>query len=525
MLIDARQIEARSTLNAAICIVGGGAAGITLALEFAGTPLDVIVIESGGLSYSSATQALARGTVVGLDYGDLEAERVRQLGGTTDHWGGECRSLDPQDFAERPWIHHSGWPIGRDDLVPFFKRAARVVEIEGYEQFVLQDWDSIIRRYPPLEVLRFDGGNVEPRIFQNSAPTRFGQRYRTDLERMANVRVLLNANLTGFEADTTRREVRGAQVACLDGPRFTVRAKTYVLGTGTIENARILLAAAGPDRQSFGNEHDLVGRYFLDHVSFREVALMLPGRRSGFEAHKALRGQNAVSVAFTEQAQRERQLSNFTMFFIPQAAGAEESAVRSFKTLVGAARMRTVPDELFSHLSEVMSDLPNVARYAWNRLSNRDEEISFFDMTMLMEQMPNPDSRVRLGRERDALGMPLAELDWRLNDLDRVMLVRAFEHTAREIGADGVGRMRIRIAEDGRDAFEHVNHSHHPMGTTRMHDDPRRGVVDRNCRVHGMANLYIAGASVFPTGGAASPTYNLVALAIRLADHIKTLRG
>src|SRR6185369_15788924 len=259
MLQDARQIVADSRLSAAVCIIGGGAAGITLALELAGSALDVIVLESGGLSYNSGTQALARGAIVGLPYSELEGERVRQLGGCTDHWGGECRPLDAEDFAPRPWIPHSGWPITQAELVPYLKRAAKIVEIDGYEQFAAPDWDSTVHRFPPMAALRFEGHNVLPRVFENSPPTRFGQRYRADLEAAGNVRILLNANLTGFDTDETRCQVQSVQAACLGGPRFTVQARTFILATGTIENARILLAASGPDRKDFGNEHDLVG--------------------------------------------------------------------------------------------------------------------------------------------------------------------------------------------------------------------------------------------------------------------------
>jgi choline dehydrogenase-like flavoprotein len=525
MLQDARQIAAGSTLSAAVCIIGGGPAGITLALELAGTALDVIVLESGGLAYSSATQALARGAIVGLPYNDLEGERVRQLGGCTDHWGGECRPLDAEDFKPRPWIPHSGWPVTVAELVPYFRRVAQIVEIDGYEKFEAPDWDSTIRRFPPMAALRFDGGNVLPRVFENSPPTRFGQRYRADLEAARNVRVLLNANLTGFETDETRCEVRNVQVACLGGPRFAVQARTFILATGTIENARILLAASGPDRKGFGNEHDLVGRYFHEHVAYHDVGQMLPARRSDVGPHKAMLAAGAVAAAFTEDAQRERQLPNFTIFFDPQRAGSEPPSVRSFKTLVGGIRVRTMPNHVFGHLRQVLLDLPTVASYAWHRLSHSDEPIGYFDVTLLMEQIPNPDSRVRLQRERDALGMPLPELDWRLTDLDRAMLLKAMDHTAREVGAAGVGRMRIRIAEDGHDIMGVMSDSHHPMGTTRMHDDPRQGVVDRNCRIHGMANLYVAGASVFTNGGAACPTYNLVALAVRLADHVKAIQA
>jgi choline dehydrogenase-like flavoprotein len=523
MLQDARQIASGSTLNAAVCIIGAGAAGITIALELANSPLDVILLESGGLDYNSTTQGLARGTIVGLPYSELDGERLRYLGGCTNHWGGECRPLDEEDFLARCWIPHSGWPITLDDVVPYLKRAARVVEIAGYEQFAAPDWDSTVKRFPPMAALRFDGGNVEPRVFENSPPTRFGQRYRTDLENAGNIRVLLNTNLTGFDTDDERKQVRAVNVACLNGPRFTVNARTFIVATGAIENARILLAASGPDRQGFGNQHDLVGRYFHEHVAYQDVAMMVPARESAFQPHQAMLERGTVATAFTKEAQAARELPNFTIFFDPQRSGSEPSSVRSFKTLVGKARIHQIPDHVLGHLREVLLDLPTVTRYVWHRLSTHDEPIGYFDVTLLMEQIPNPDSRVRLGRERDALGMPLPELDWRLTDLDRAMLLKALDHTAREIGADSVGRMKLRIAEDGHDALEKMQHSHHPMGTTRMHDDPRQGVVDRDCCVHGMTNLFVAGSSVFTNGGAACPTYNLVALSIRLADRIKTL--
>lgn len=523
MLQDARQIASGSTLNAAVCIIGAGAAGITIALELANTPLDVILLESGGLDYSSTTQGLARGAIAGLPYGELDGERLRYLGGCTNHWGGECRPLDEEDFLPRAWIPHSGWPIRLADLVPYLKRAARVVEIPGYDQFAAPDWDSTVKRFPPMAALRFEGDNVEPRVFENSPPTRFGQRYRADLENTGNVRVLLNANLTGFDTDDERKQVRTVKVACLNGPRFTVQAKTFIVATGAIENARILLAASGPDRQGFGNQYDLVGRYFHEHVAYQDVAMMLPARASSIEMHKTMLANGAVAAAFTQEAQAARELPNFTIFFDPQRSGSEPSSVRSLKTLVGKARIHKIPDHVLGHLREIMLDLPTVAKYAWHRASVGDEVVGYFDVTLLMEQIPNPDSRVRLRSERDALGMPLPELDWRLTDLDRAMLLKALDHTARQIGADGVGRMKLRIAEDGHDALEHMQNSHHPMGTTRMHDDPRQGVVDRDCKVHGMANLFVAGSSVFTNGGAACPTYNLVALSIRLADRIKAI--
>jgi choline dehydrogenase-like flavoprotein len=523
MFVDARKLPAGERHEAAVCIVGAGAAGITLAREFAGTSTDVIVLESGGLSHNAATQALARGKVIsdgklGVEYSDLEVERVRFFGGATDHWGGDCRPLDPVDFLERPWVPHSGWPFGLAELAPYYRRAAPVVEIGSYEQFAIPDWEALVRARPPRSMPSFSAKTlVTPRVFQDSPPTRFGKRYRAELEGAANVKVFLNANLVGMETDAGRHEVQGVQVACLGGPKFTVKARAYVLATGTIENARLLLSEA----KGFGNDSGMVGRFFQEHIAHRSVAQMLPAEQLSFTAYRAGNEHGTTAASFTDEAQREHQLPNFTIFLQPVRIGAETPAVRSFQTLVGGARAGAVPDRLWTHIRQVLSDLPTVTRYAMRRASTSDAQIGLFEIVMVLEQMPNPDSRVRLGRERDALGVPVAELEWRLTDLDRDAMLKCVDIVTREIGASGAGRAKALVPEDGQGWLDRVVHSHHPMGTTRMHVDPRRGVVDGNCRVHGMDNLYVAGASVFPTAGAASPTYSIVALAIRLADHLK----
>lgn len=520
MLVDARKLPSGNRLTAAVCVIGAGAAGITLAREFAGTATDIIVLESGGTAYDSAAQALARGKNIGLEYFDLEGERVRQLGGCTGHWGGECRPLDPEDFSVRDWVPYSGWPFGRTELEPYYRRATKVVEIGEYDRFQL-GWDEITRANEAFQAIRFTTGNVHPRAFQNSPPTRMGTRYGPELDAAKNIQVLLNANLTGFETEDDGKTVTGAKVACLGGPNLTVAARVFVLAAGTIENARLLLIASGPDGKGFGNEHGMVGRFFQEHIAHRELAHMVPASRPSINAYKASMQQGSVAAAFTEAAQRERKLPNFLIFFDAYLAGSEPPPIRSFKAIVGGVREQTVPDRFWTHLGNVMSDLPGVTRYAFRRMSTPDEPVGYFEIGFVAEQVPNPDSRVRLGKDRDAFGLPLVELNWQLTDLDRAFMLRALDHTVREVGASGLGRVKIVIPENGDGWLNRISPSHHPMGTTRMHSDPRQGVVDANCRVHGMANLYVASASVFPCSGAGSPTYTVVTLAIRLADHLK----
>jgi choline dehydrogenase-like flavoprotein len=136
------------------------------------------------------------------------------------------------------------------------------------------------------------------------------------------------------------------------------------------------------------------------------------------------------------------------------------------------------------------------------------------------EQAPNPDSRVVLSRERDALDCPRVALCWRTSPLDKRTAHRAREIFGEELWRAGAGRLQSSLEGEGKPWPARLRGARHHMGTTRMHSDPRRGVVDANCRVHGIANLYVAGSSVFPTSGAANPTLTIVALALRLAGHV-----
>jgi choline dehydrogenase-like flavoprotein len=148
-------------------------------------------------------------------------------------------------------------------------------------------------------------------------------------------------------------------------------------------------------------------------------------------------------------------------------------------------------------------------------------QIESIGVVTRIEQAPNPDSRVVLVRDRDQLGVHRAALDWRLSDVDRENVRRTLEIFGAEIGAAGIGRLKILHGENETGWPDDLDGGQHHMGTTRMSDDPKQGVVDSDCRVHGMSNLFVAGSSVFPTPGGATPTLLLVALALRLADHLK----
>jgi choline dehydrogenase-like flavoprotein len=525
MLADARSVPEGTRLETDVCIVGAGAAGITLALELSGSPLRVTVLESGGLEFEPETQALNQGPSIGLPYTDLIVPRLRYLGGTTNHWGGICRPFDEADFEPREGIRFTGWPLKKSDVDPFYPRAVRVVGLPT------QDWD--LRHWASGDApvpLRLDGERIVSRVAQQVEPElrSFGARYRDELRSATNVTVYLHASVTDVQTDESGRHASSVRVATLTGSSFSVRAKVFVLATGAVENARVLLVSNERRPAGLGNQNDLVGRFFSEHPRFLAGVIVPSGPHPNlgfYDDHRVggslMRGYLASSKDF----QLAEGLLDLQIRLEPGYGDAPDDAAdfaRHVMTLAAdldswqkiAIPGPPVPVPYLDVIREALDSPEDTYIY----LRGRIETIG---VTTRIEQAPNPDSRVVLVRERDELGVRRVALDWRLSEVDRRNVRRTLELFGAEVGRAGIGRLRILYREDDSGWPDTLGGGQHHMGTTRMSDDPRQGVVDRDCRVHEMSNLYVAGSSVFPTPSGGTPTLTLVALAIRLADHLK----
>jgi choline dehydrogenase-like flavoprotein len=530
MIIDARRLPHGTILEADICIIGAGPGGISLAREFQGAPFRVILLEGGRMSHDGASQALYKGENVGVNYENLEKARSRYFGGASNCWGGFCRPMDPHDFEVRDWIPNSGWPIKRADLMPYYRRAHALLELGPFE-YDPPTWESWIGR-SDARLLPLERNRVINIISQLSPPTRFGQRYYDDITRSGNVTAYLDANVTEIEAPGTGSHVRGLQVRTLAGGSFRVTARTYVLATGGIETPRLLLASNRYQPAGVGNTHDCVGRYFMDHPRLRSgtIAFRDPKANNGiYDLHNAFAGRLAARgvkigayFGLTEQIQREERIGNTRCYAVPRFVGDDhvsyEAAERLRRAIRGAGSLlRSSPSDII----KLLRHLPNVAMMAVAARLRFPLFTGRFALETVVEPAPSPDSRVTLGTERDALGVPRVRVDWRVGELEKRTIRRAQEILAQELARTGTGDVVVDAPRDNEAWPDTLMGCWHHMGTARMHADPRQGVVDTNCRVHGMENLFIAGSSVFPTCGSDMPTITIVALALRLAEHIK----
>ncbi|MGH7650270.1 MAG: FAD-dependent oxidoreductase [Gemmatimonadaceae bacterium] len=515
MHIDARTLPDGTVLEGDVCIVGAGAAGITIARELGKTPLNVLLLEGGGFDFDPKMQELYRGDIIGEPYYPLQAASLHYFGGTTGHWAGWCSPYEPIDFQKRDWIPHSGWPIRREDLDPFYARAQPILDLGPYK-YAAADWKN---GDPDRVPLLPDSRDFWTKMWQFSPPTRFGTKYRSEIVNAPNIHLYTHANVVEVEANEGLSAVQSVRIRTFEGKEYRAHAKRFVLACHTIQNARLLLASNSRARNGLANENDLVGRYFMEHLEMPAAELVLenpektkPDLYALDMTRRTPRGEIAISPA----AQREYGVLHGTTAVEAGTYGEPVESTFQFMDTATVTAIRKWEEGGKKGPAPLTESAPPPARGAGNAQR-------FFHLTTRQEQAPNPDSRVTLSAEKDALGMSRARLDWQLTELDKRSMRTFYQLLGREMGRTGTGRVQIRewLLSDDKTWPGFISGGWHHMGTTRMHSDPKQGVVDANCRAHSLGNLYIGGAGVYPTAGAVNPTLTLVALALRLADHLK----
>jgi choline dehydrogenase-like flavoprotein len=532
MFVDAREVEFGAVIKTDVCVVGGGIAGLTLARELDRRGIETCLLESGGFTSDRETRALSRGESVGVPHEVVAGSRSRYLGGASNSWDGCCQPLDDQDFAARDWVPHSGWPITAADLRPYYEQAHALLRL-GPNNYDLGFWVSQLQR-SDVRRLSLSTDRLVDSLSLFSSPESFGSLYRKELGRATRLRVFLYANVVEFETDPSGTAARQAVVLSLRGRKMFVTARLFVLAAGAIENARILLASNKARRSGLGNMYGLVGRYFMDHPSILagEVQCVDEWKSNRLYDECLNRGnpeQSAFGTCFTAHVQltpavqrREGLLNSrmdFSSVYADEHPGITQTIVELKRALIDREKLRDRVPMLLARLARQPLETLQYAATHWLRFRRLVRGVR---LHALIEPLPDPDSRVTLSDEQDELGMARVRVQWRLDGLVQRTFDRACSIFAEELDRAGIAKVSLGPSLQGRDWRTEIEFvpSHHQLGTTRMHNSPRSGVVDRHGLVHGMRNLFIAGGSVFPTAGAAPPALTVIALALRMADRL-----
>jgi choline dehydrogenase-like flavoprotein len=545
-LSDLRTPDHTGDVAGDVVIVGGGAAGLTLAHALGTAGKSVLLLEAGGDRRTKKSQEFYRGELTDkVVHPSTDNYRVRAIGGTSTIWGGRAIPFDPIDFEKRGWVPGSGWPSSRESLAGYYEKAMEASEAGRPEFCPEHALPGAQKELAP----GLDGEFVRTTIERFSMPTNFWRRYGEELTRAPNVRIVKDAPVVHIQLAADGNSADWIEVASPDGSRNRVRGRSYVLALGGLETTRLLLASNDVRPSGIGNDSDHLGRNYMSHLCATSGTISFAGPPDRV-AHDYALDPDGIYVRrrlwLTEKAQRDFSLLNTTFrTHLPEPADPSHgdailSAMFLVKDMVLYEYSRKFVESpvswagRFSHVGNIARQPFRLASFGADWLKRRtfaERKLpsvvlgsleNRYELEFHAEQAPNPDSRLTLSAERDAYRMPRLKVDWRITDLDLASLEKSYGLLARELAQSGAGTLEFNREKLTEKARRHGIVGGHHIGTTRISADPKTGVVDPTCRVHGVSNLYVASASVFPTSGQANPTLTLLALTFRLAEHLAT---
>lgn len=558
MILNGNHPQVPAQIEADVVIVGAGIAGIVLALELSATGLHVLLVEAGGTAFARATQDFYQAsTVEPHSHGPVDMFRRRVLGGSSTVWGGRCIPFDPVDFTERDWMPHARWPIEYRDVARHYPKALEWLDA-GTPEFSTDDADG--------GWIASGGDVVLDRIEKFSPPLDLGAHYRKRLRSTPRLTVLTNAPVSRILTYGRGAHVRGVEMAAGAGTRRIVAlAEKVVLCTGGIETVRLLLSSDHDRPCGLGNEHDLVGRFYQCHLEGEvgHIRFDNPADAMAFDYRRTAGGIYCRRYLWlSPEAQRREQLAGLVLrpshpnivdpahrhpvlsamylaknWIVPEYARKMTSLEDIKRQSIMGDTLRARASFHSSHLRNVVAGAPQLAAFTAGFARRRTfarrklpsvllhDRRGIYPLDFNAEQEPNPQSRITLGAQRDALGMRRVRIDWRTTSADHERLAAGLQLMARALPSGS--SMALHFNEDDLAIARErqVPVGGHHIGTVRMAHNAHEGVCDANCELFGTEGLFLAGAGVFSTSGFANPTLTLVALTLRLAAHIASLAG
>lgn len=552
MKLNAEQLNENAMIESDVVVVGSGPAGITLAHDFIGSGLSVNVLESGGETQNYAAQKLSEGELSGHLYEALESTHIRQVGGTANHlilkmtdkqYGYRYTPMEEMDFEQRDCLPNSGWPISKADLDPYYARVQEKCEIGHY------DYSAAYWNRGQFELLPLPEEKAENSVFMFGPTRKFNHDFPLEISNADNVNIYTNATVVELICADDGETVEKALVRLFDGKEIYFKAKQFIIAANALQTPRLLLSSRRYHPNGIGNQYDNVGRYYMDHT-------LLPSgnffpydakyiNKMGFYDMQGIDGASILGrISLTQAFKKQQSLRNFVAILFPMSWNQNDlDAMYSLEELKRHFRWnwRHYPKDFGKHVMNVFKGRNRLIRAVydrvrygvpillglgnggWSRANNNEKKFDRLELLAIIEQSPNRDNRVTLSNEKDALGCPKIKVHYEWDEAD----LTSHAQTQRLIG-EALEETGLGHYEPPKDSLESVKKLlglHHMMGTTRMSEDPKDGVVDKDCCVHGMRNLFIAGSATFTTGSFVNPTLTNLAISLRVADKVKSLLG
>jgi choline dehydrogenase-like flavoprotein len=519
MIISYDDPGVSENLSADICVIGAGAAGITIALKLMESGSSIIVLSGGETKESERAQRLYRSEIVGHAHDGVHTGRCRAMGGTTTLWGGQAFPFSDIDFGHREWVQNSGWPITSSDLEPYYDKAREVMLISSLDFYA--DVYGLFGVKPP----EFDPKSLQSIFTQWSTQPNFAAVYGAKLNDSASLRVVNNVHVTNIQDDTTSTTITHVDVKSFRGKYGRVSAKVFILAAGAIETARLLLASDSNCEGGLGNANGLVGRYFQDHVVMKCAKIVPTNRKRLRDLYDLFYygGVHKLMPKFilSPEIQVQQQILGAVGYI--DFEREETNIVSSVKALIKSLKEGSLPP--MHSVVAIANQIPDLGRMIYRfKVKKRSFAPDKGDIWMSAhcEQEPLSVSRIMLSKDKDEFGMRRSVVDWQVSDLTYRTIKTLTDVVSSEFERLDLGRLipTAGLTEDQANWKQHFGDTFHHMGTTRMNREPEHGVVDCDLKIHGLDNMYVASCSVFPTSSYANPTFTMLALALRLSDHV-----
>jgi choline dehydrogenase-like flavoprotein len=538
MIIDGSALTSGIEKEHELCIVGSGIAAMVLVTQLAKSYKDICMIESGSWKPDDDTQSLYALDNVGYPIRKHYQSRIRYFGGSCNIWAGRALIYNEIDFMPRPWLDDHSWPLDFAELDRYYAAASRYLNLPSYDKVKPETWHP---RLSDFETILVENANFKTNVslFAKS-PARFGYRtkyYRT-VKKSKYITLYINSNVVNVQLNDALSRVVRVDVACLNGVRYTIKPKKIVLACGGLENTRILLTSDKQMPGGIGNQHGLLGCYYMDHprAVFGRVKLTKKIKLDHMLGMPVAGGKMQLGIGLSDKIQVEEGLLNNYLTLEPNYSIGSMELYEAFVKLMKRLLRKGYSGKRFDFKNQEIAEVPEMiylltpkellphfmyySYYKYSRFIKKFvTKLSHLSIVNYSEQEALKESRVYLGREKDKLGMPKLVLDWKVSDRSLKSSLRLLQLIDEHFRQREAGYIEDDLAEIT--GLPYTDASHH-LGTTRMSANPKAGVVDANCQVYGVDNLYIAGSSVFPTAGHANPTLTIAAMSLRLADYLKT---
>lgn len=517
MQIDLEKVPSGSTFESDICVIGAGVAGLLLSNKLARHGFRVHLLEAGGLHLEQRSQDLYKSEMQGVFYQGATEGRFRTFGGASTRWGGQLLAYPDEVFEKREALGSIVWPIVESDIRPYYPEIFKIMGVND-----LPFTDEFLERFGHRAELKSEQVRVRFSKFAPFSKRNLGRTIGRKCLASHRITVFSHANAVSVDLDDEGSHVGSITVKNYQGGTYRFKARDYVICTGTIETSRLLLGSTGRQACGVGNLTDQVGRYFHDHLKVRAATLGKKSRAAFVKYFSPYYVRNTLlspKLEATASWQRDEQLLGTMGHFFIHEGDTEFGLLRQM--LVDLQRRQFAIKSL-GRMPLLLSGAVKMA-YAL-KVKGRRTISSQGGVTLDLEteQKPRFDSRIRISGRIDSIGLPETIVDWKVSNEEGESVRRFAGVIDRYLKSLGMTEIywNPEFAEGAEVWTRACTDNLHAMGGARMGTSPESSVVDANLKVHGLANLYIAGCSVFPSGGSSNPTFTMMALACRLGDYL-----